>query len=115
MLRNHLYYSLKPLVPWPVRMAIRRWFALRKRRRVWAVWPAFPGSEVPPVGWPGWPEGKQFAFILTHDVEGPEGLAKCRQLAEFEMGLGFRSFFNFIPEGSYRVPADLRDWLTTNG
>jgi glycosyltransferase involved in cell wall biosynthesis len=31
------------------------------------------------------------------------------------MKFGFRSCFNFIPEGSYRVPAELRDWLTSRG
>jgi glycosyltransferase involved in cell wall biosynthesis len=36
-------------------------------------------------------------------------------LAELEMSMGFRSVFNFIPEGSYRVPDELRLWLTENG
>ena len=31
------------------------------------------------------------------------------------MELGFRSSFNFIPEGEYRVPAELRTWLTDRG
>lgn len=31
------------------------------------------------------------------------------------MELGFRSSFNFIPEGPYDVPASLRAWLTQNG
>ena len=31
---------------------------------------------------------------------------------ELELDLGFRSSFNFIPEGSYRVPAELREELT---
>lgn len=115
MFRNRLYYGIKPLVPWSVRMGIRRWFARRKLRHVADVWPIYPGSEKPPAGWPGWPDGKQFAFVLTHDVEGPEGLNKVRQLAELEMSLGFRSCFNFIPEGSYRVPAELRHWLTSHG
>lgn len=53
--------------------------------------------------------------MLTHDVEGPAGLAKCHQLAELEMELGFRSSFNFIPEGSYAVPPELRRWLIENG
>jgi hypothetical protein len=113
--RNRLYYRLKPFLPWSVRMGVRRWFAVRKRPRVADRWPILPGSEQPPPGWPGWPNGKQFAFVLTHDVEGPEGLAKVRPLAELEMSLGFRSCFNFIPEGSYRVPDDLRTWLTDNG
>jgi hypothetical protein len=53
--------------------------------------------------------------VLTHDVESPGGLANCRQLAELELKLGFRSSFNFIPEGPYAVPPELRNWLTDNG
>ena len=53
MLRNRLYYSVKPLLPWPVRMSVRRWFARRKLRRVADVWPIKPGSEQPPAGWRG--------------------------------------------------------------
>ena len=74
-----------------------------------------PGSERAPDGWPGWPDGKQFAFVLTHDVESQEGLAKVRKLAEFEMEHGFRSSFNFIPDGPYQVSAELRQWLVDNG
>jgi hypothetical protein len=74
-----------------------------------------PGSEHPPENWPGWPEGKKFALILTHDVESKTGLNRCRSLMQLELGLGFRSSFNFIPEGSYRVPAELRKELTASG
>jgi glycosyltransferase involved in cell wall biosynthesis len=108
MLRNRLYYSIKPLVPLPIRFAIRRWFAVRKRRQVDGAWPIMPGSELPPESWPGWPEGKQFALVLTHDVEGNLGLGKCDRLIELEKELGFRSSFNLIPEGEYRVTDDLR-------
>ena len=82
MFRNRLYYSVKPLIPWSVRMRVRRWFARRKRARVADAWPIVLGSEKPPAGWPGWPDGRQFAFVLTHDVEGPEGLAKVKPLAK---------------------------------
>lgn len=115
MFRTRLYYLLKPLIPWSVRMGIRRWFARRKRARVSDAWPILPGSEKPPANWPGWPDGKKFAFVLTHDVEGLEGLAKVKQLAELEMSLGFRSSFGFIPAGKYRMPDDLRDWLVRHG
>ena len=74
-----------------------------------------PGSERPPKNWPGWPEGKKFAVVLTHDVESKAGLSKCRSLMQLELGLGFRSSFNFIPEGDYRVPAELREELTGRG
>jgi len=69
----------------------------------------------PPDGWKGWPGGKEFAFVLTHDVEGPEGLQNVRALAELDKAMGFRSCFNFIPEGPYRVPATLRSWLEREG
>lgn len=115
MLRNRLYYALKPLVPWSVRMAVRRLLARRRLSQASGIWPILPGSEKKPAGWPGWPEGRQFAFVLTHDVEGIAGVGKVRPLAELEMSLGFRSSFNFVPEGDYQVPADLLDWLHANG
>ena len=111
MFLNNLYFSLKPLIPRPVRLSIRRSLAARKLERVRDTWPILPGSERPPDGWPGWPEGKKFAFVLTHDVESVVGLARVRQFAELEMEFGFRSSFNFVPEGDYRVPKELRDWL----
>jgi peptidoglycan/xylan/chitin deacetylase (PgdA/CDA1 family) len=64
---------------------------------------------LPPPNWPGWPEGREFAFVLTHDVEGQKGLDRCRQLMDLEARHGFRSSFNFIPEGDYRVERALRE------
>ena len=115
MLRNRVYYQIKPLVPWSCRLAIRRWFALRKRPLAKHTWPIIPGSERPPEGWLGWPNGKQFAFVLTHDIEGKVGVTKCRLLMELERKLGFRSAFNFMPEGAYTVPRELRDEMTRDG
>ena len=88
---------------------------MRLRRRIGNVWPIMPGSEIPPENWPGWPTDKKFAFVLTHDVESRAGLDKCRPLMQLEMELGFCSSFNFVPEGSYRVPAELREELTDGG
>jgi len=115
MSTRRLYYSLKPYLPWRLRMAVRGLFARRKRRLYQDTWPIDPASARPPAGWPGWPDGKKFAFVITHDVEGPEGLAKCRQLMQLEQGLGFHSSFNFIPEGGYAVPRELRAELAQNG
>jgi len=88
---------------------------MRLRKHIGDVWPIMPGSERQPEDWPGWPESKKFGFVLTHDVESEAGLAKCRSLMEIEMELGFRSSFNFVPEGSYRVPTKLREQLLANG
>jgi glycosyltransferase involved in cell wall biosynthesis len=115
VLRNKIYYGLKPLIPRPIRMEVRRRIAARTRARVSGVWPIMPGSEHPPEGWPGWPDGKKFALVLTHDVEGRTGLEKARRLADLEREMGFRSSFNFIPEGSYKAPAELREELVRNG
>src|SRR5207253_10714312 len=95
--------------------AIRRKLAMRLRKQIGDVWPIMPGSEWAPENWPGWPGGKKFAFVLTHDVESKTGVSRCRSVMELEQRLEFRSSFNFIPEGSYRVPVELRQELTANG
>src|SRR5882724_11082390 len=115
MLRNRIYYRVKPFVPQSLRSAVRRRLASRLRDSVSDVWPIMPGSERPPEAWPGWPNGKKFAVVLTHDVEGRVGLEKCRALMELELARGFRSSFNFIPEGGYTVPPELREELVRNG
>jgi hypothetical protein len=115
MLLRRFYYTLKPYLPWRLRMGMRRLLARRLRRTTTDIWPINPAASRPPAGWPGWPGGKKFAVVLTHDVEGPDGLARCRELAGREQSLGFRSCFNFIPEGTYSVGADLRAWLAEQG
>ena len=115
MLRRSLYYTLKPFIPWGIRIRLRRIVAKRQLAESQGVWPIDPAAATAPEGWPGWPDSNQFAFVLTHDVESAVGLAKCRRLAELEKERGFRSTFNFIPEGPYRVEPELRNWLTQNG
>jgi len=115
MLRNQIYYRLKPIIPASLRRAMRQRFAARIRERTRDIWPVFPGSERAPEDWPGWPNGKRFALVLTHDVEGQVGLDNCRRLMQLEHEMGFRSSFNFIPEGHYRVPQELRYELVNDG
>lgn len=109
------YYFLKPAIPWNLRMAVRRIRARRLRGQTQASWPIYENAARTPNLWPGWPNGKKFAFVLTHDVEGKIGLRRCRNLAEIEISLGLRSSFNFVPEGE-EVPAEtLRTFLLENG
>ena len=115
MSANRLYYQVKPYLPWGLRMVLRRMVARRQRKTFQEVWPINESAGSPPAAWPGWPEGKKFAFVLTHDVEGPAGLAKCRQLMQLDKKLGFRACFNFIPEGDYAVSRELRTDLIQNG
>ncbi|HEX3857595.1 MAG TPA: DUF354 domain-containing protein [Verrucomicrobiae bacterium] len=112
---NRLYYHLKPHLPWRLRIALRRMLAQRKRKSCKDIWPINEAAGQPPAGWTGWPEGKRFAFVLTHDVEGQKGLDRCLQLGELDASFGFRSSFNLIPEGDYVVPPLLRERLVKNG
>ena len=115
MLSSRLYYRFKPYLPWRLRMSARRILARVQRRRSTQTWPINELAGQLPPGWPGWPDGKKFALVLTHDVEGVSGLAKCDQLMQLEQQLGFHSSFNFIPEGEYHVSAELRRELAQNG
>jgi hypothetical protein len=109
-LLNAMYYLFKPLLPRRFRYTMRR---LRARHKLLKSkdWPIMESAAQKPREWAGWPERKQFALVLTHDVEGPIGLDRCLKLAAMETRLGFRSSFNFIPEGEYSVGEVLRDEL----
>jgi glycosyltransferase involved in cell wall biosynthesis len=115
MWSSRLYYRFKPYLPWRLRMGVRRVLARVQRRRSALTWPINELAGRLPAGWPGWPDGKKFALVLTHDVEGANGLAKCSQLMRLEQQLDFHSSFNFIPEGKYQVSAELRNALAQNG
>jgi glycosyltransferase involved in cell wall biosynthesis len=103
-----LYYAIKPYLPWRVRMGLRRISAWRTRRNCGSVWPIQASTACPPAEWTGWPGGKKFAFVVTHDVEGNVGLGKCKRVMEIDRQLGFRSAFNLIPEGEYSTQSHLR-------
>lgn len=110
-----LYYVIKPVIPETFRFLLRHWYALPLKWAAAGAWPIRHESAVKPAGWPGWPNGKSFALVLTHDVERQKGLSRCLELARLEMRLGFRSAFNFVPEGEYATPKSLREFLTRNG
>jgi hypothetical protein len=109
-----LYYVLKQALPRRVRYMMRRIRAHHKLATA-RDWPIMESAGVKPAGWKGWPGGKQFALVLTHDVEEQIGVDRCEMLAAQEARLGFHSSFNFIPEGGYAVTQRLRGRLTGDG
>lgn len=113
-LLNAMYYAFKPFLPQAARYTMRR---LRANYilQTCTDWPVMESAGTPPSGWRGWPEEKQFALVLTHDVEGQAGLERCRQVVELETRHGFRSSFNFIPEGEYIATREIRDEITNAG
>jgi glycosyltransferase involved in cell wall biosynthesis len=102
-------------MPWRLRVALRRWRANRQRRIFADAWPIDSRAAATPPGWPGWPDGKRFAFVLTHDVEGSKGVSRVEQLMNLESKHGFRSSFNFVPEGEYRLSETLRETMNEAG
>ncbi|MCB1129098.1 MAG: hypothetical protein KDM81_21550, partial [Verrucomicrobiae bacterium] len=73
-----LYYATKSCLPWRFRLAMRRLRARSLLQTCSDVWPIQESAGDRPEGWPGWPDGKQFALVLTHDVETAQGLRKIR-------------------------------------
>ncbi|MBV7338351.1 hypothetical protein KFU94_61020 [Chloroflexi bacterium TSY] len=105
-----VYYQLKPLLPRSTQIWLRRRIAQQKRLDVTGLWPILESAGKAPSGWPGWPDGKQFAFVLTHDVETDVGHERSWPLARLERELNVRSSYNFVPE-RYTVSPELRAHL----
>jgi peptidoglycan/xylan/chitin deacetylase (PgdA/CDA1 family) len=108
------YYQIRPLIPRRVQLGLRRQLIRRQRVSHRDVWPVDPRAASIRPPWNSWPENKQFALVLTHDVEKAPGVEKVRPLMELEKELGFRSSFNFVPE-RYTLPPAVRQELTAQG
>lgn len=109
-----LYYAVKPFVPAWLRLAARRVYARRQATRKFPAWPIEPllvnrledrlrsalaesaSPQVPFVNF--WPDGRRFAVILTHDLEGPAGIENIPRVLEVERRHGMVSSWNFVAE-----------------
>jgi glycosyltransferase involved in cell wall biosynthesis len=109
-----IYYNIKESIPPSLLLYLRRRFVSLKLPRHGNLWPIDPDSAVPPDDWKGWPDGRSFALVLTHDVESSRGVDRCLRLAAIEERLGFRSSFNFVA-ADYDLPDSLRNELTSRG
>lgn len=124
------YYALKPHLPRRLQIALRRLYARRQMRTEFPRWPIEPllverrraewrdavarrGGEPLPTVAP-WPDGKRFAAILTHDVEGAAGVANVRRIIELERRHGFVSSWNFVADW-YPIPDGLLDHVRASG
>ncbi|OIP89511.1 MAG: hypothetical protein AUK55_14345 [Syntrophobacteraceae bacterium CG2_30_61_12] len=111
---RNLYYAIRPFIPRTLQIYARRAWCKIMRLQYHGVWPIDPRAGKLPRDWPGWPDGKQFGLILTHDVDTLGGLKRCRQLADLDLELGFRSSFNFVPE-RYPMDASVHGYLNDRG
>jgi glycosyltransferase involved in cell wall biosynthesis len=114
-----VYYWTRPIMPVSVRSALQR---IKLRGELDNPFPSWPidrsvdllfektmaaaiqanGGRPIPFVW-FWPEGKQAAFILTHDVEDVTGKAFCSSLMDIDEEFGFKASFQIVPEKRYSV------------
>ena len=111
---SKLYYLLKPFVPKCLILFIRSIIARSKRKFYKNVWPIDRSSDKKPDSWLGWPDGKQFALLLTHDIETQEGYDRVWKLIDIDMKFGFKSCLNFIPK-KYNVDVELLNYIRSIG
>jgi glycosyltransferase involved in cell wall biosynthesis len=117
-----IYYWSRPIMPVPVRSILQRIKLRGQLKNSFPKWPvdrsvdllfesvmiaairANGGRPIPFIWF--WPEGKQAAFILTHDVEARAGKAFCTSLMNIDDEYGFKASFQIVPEHRYPVEAE---------
>lgn len=121
------YYAVKPALPRPLQLMLRRAYARRQAAREFPAWPAedvlvereraellararAAGGAAPFVWF--WPDGHSCAVIVTHDVEGSAGIARIPEVLALERRHGVVSSWNFcaewyeIPDGTFDLVRD---------
>jgi peptidoglycan/xylan/chitin deacetylase (PgdA/CDA1 family) len=118
------YYRLRPAMPRPLQLALRRSFARIQARTAFPRWPLEPalhdlqarlldllagvaGEPVPTIA--PWPAGYDWALVLTHDVETAAGYANVGPVRELEEAHGLRSSWNLVPERYAVDDEDVRE------
>ena len=114
VLINRFYYQIRPFIPRRIQILLRRKILERKYQRWKDKWPIPVENFQHPNPWEGWPGGKKFAVVLTHDVETQRGQNRCLSLMKIEEELGFVSSFNFVPE-RYEVSSVIRNEIVRKG
>lgn len=127
---KRMYYLLKPVLPRALTRVLRQIYSGSEKTNTDIRWPVdsryvnflweameqllciVPEHELSIK--PFWPQGFSYALVLTHDIESNEGQKFVRAVADLEESLGFRSSFNFVPEG-YPIDMNLVDELRQRG
>ena len=110
-------HALRPVMPRPLQIALRRRYAGVQRRSDFPRWPAetalhdlvdrvlgwaADAAGEPLRTWP-WPDEHAWALVLTHDVEKAAGRDAIDRVRAVEAAAGVRSSWNLVPE-RYDVP-----------
>ncbi|MHA1294928.1 MAG: hypothetical protein ACTSQJ_20020, partial [Promethearchaeota archaeon] len=107
---KNIFYTIKPIIPKPTQISLRKKYVYFQRRNHFPNWPIdlslynvykegireifkFTAlSEIPFLNF--WPNDKKFAVVLTHGVETAIGQRNIRRVKEIEEELDFRSFWS---------------------
>jgi len=111
---NKIFYTIKPIIPRRLQILLRRRLVKYQLAKYTNIWPINSEANSKPKNWVGWPHGKRFSLVLTHDVDTEKGHKNCIQLLKLEKELGFCSSVNFVPL-RYKLSSDLMNYLKTNG
>jgi hypothetical protein len=123
------YYLVRPAMPRPFQLALRRQFTRVQSASSFPGWPIedslhdfydwvfaviaeVAGGPVPFLGL--WPDGRSWALVLTHDVETAAGLHDMDLLRAPERARGYRSSWNFVGD-RYQVDDDTVRSLQDDG
>lgn len=123
------YYRLRPLLPRSMQIALRRAVSRAQGSRTFPAWPEetslhdfydfllelaadVAGEEVPYIA--PWPDRREWALVLTHDVETASGYEHVSILRNVEVETGFRSSWNFVPK-RYEVDGSFLRALRADG
>jgi hypothetical protein len=124
-----VYYTVRPVMPRPLQIGLRRIFTRVQRTSTFPRWPiedalhdlyewlfdrvaTFAGRPVPWLDL--WPDGRAWALVLTHDVETAAGCRDLELLRDVERKFGHTSSWNFVPL-RYDVADDVLDALRAEG
>jgi hypothetical protein len=124
------YYRLRPFLPRPVQLTLRRGFTRVQDRAAFPGWPVemalhdlhewllgliqmIVGRPLPQISW--WPDHFEWAVVLTHDVERSGGYDRVQEVAELERDVGLRSAWYFVPERDYVVELHVVEDLWDDG
>ncbi len=110
-----LYYFIKPAIPRRLQIKLRNYQAKSISSRYSNSWPISASSATPPPYWNGWKDQKQFALILTHDVDTQKGYRNLFRLMQIDREMGFASAFNFVPEKRYPINEEDLQKIKENG
>ncbi len=114
-----VYYTLRPLLPVPLRRHFQKLYFRGRNAVSFPAWPvdrtiehlferllvlAMKSAHVErlPFIW-FWPQGIPTCTIVTHDVETSAGLDFCPRLMDLADAVGIKTSFQIVPEKRYAV------------